>query len=147
MSDYQRLQQLRIKKDVYDALVARDVREIKQNDILNIATNGSTNVGAGGVICSATNDANHEAFLTSVYASSDTAGDVAAVVINGSTVMPFKCNTNSQVPYTQDYQSYFARVPASQAIELIAVNAGTWVAFICLNREPTHAKVEPAMYE
>lgn len=147
MPQYQRLQKIRIAKDVYDALVARDVREIKQNDILNIATNGSTNVAANGVICSATNDANHEAFLTAVYAASDTAGDVAAVVVNGSTIMPFKTNSSTQSPFTQEYWSYFARVPASQTIELIAENAGTWIAFMCLNREPTHAKTESAMYE
>lgn len=147
MPEYQRLQQIRTKKDLYDALVAKDVRETKQNDILNIATNGSTNVGAGSVICSATNDANHEAFLTAVYAASDTVGDVAAVVVNGSTIMPFRTNSSTQSPFTQRYWSYFARVPASQTIELIAVNAGSWVAFLCLNREPTHAKIEPAMYE
>jgi len=146
MTQYQRLQAIRIEEDLYDTLVSRKVRKIKQNDIYNIATNGSTNVAANGVMCSGTTDAYHEMFLTAVYAASDTAGDAAAVVINGSTIMPFYTNASTQAPFLQRHESYFARVPASTTIALIALNAGTWVGFLALNREPTHAKIEPDMY-
>lgn len=146
MAQYQRLQAITTREDLYDTLVSRPVRRVKYNDIYNIATNGSTNVAAKGVICSGTTDAYHEMFLTAVYAASDTGGDVAAVVVNGSTIMPFYTNASTQAPFLQRHESYFARFPASATIELIASNAGTWVGFMALNREPTHAKIEPDMY-
>ena len=147
MSQYQKLQGLNIREDLYDALVSRTVRKVKQNDVVNIACNGSTNVAANGVLCSGTTDANYEMFLTSVYAASDTAGDIAAVVVNGSTIMPFRTNSNVQEPFVQNHESYFARIPASATIELVAENAGTWVGWMTLNREPTHAKIEAQMYQ
>ena len=120
---------VRTREEEYDSLVGVWTRKVKENDILHIASIGSTQPGAAGdfTLASTTLDANHEALIHAFAFGSSSAADFA-VVVGTSTILPTHLSGDGQsTPVAAEH--ILARVAPSTTISIIALGASTAVSY------------------
>lgn len=131
------------RKQEYDALSGRYIREIKANDFFHIATSASTTTGSGTntVLATGTTDANTNVFITGIGVS---AGSAATfwVTVGSSTILPIRLSAAGETFKNTTKEAAFFRVPVSTTINVVADSAGTYAAFLYGIREPIITKVE-----
>lgn len=137
----------RSRIEEYDPQAGIWTRVVKSNDILHIATNGSTQPTAAGDLTLATTTlgANYEALIIAFgYGASGAAN--FHILVGGSTIMPVRLSAAGQgTPLTATKSAPFYRVAASSVVSIIAAGASTAVsynAFVSMVRLPLAAKLE-----
>jgi len=128
------------RREVYDALKGKWIREIKPNDIFYIGTDGYESASAGATLASGTTDSNSEVYLALISAGADTAGRYIYVTVDSSTILPILLPANNQV--TIRGRPWLYKVGSGKTISIVAGAAGTYTAFLIGVREPVFEKVE-----
>jgi len=129
------------RKEIYDALKGKWIREIKPNDIFYIGTNGSASVSAGATLASGSTDANTEVYLSLFGGSADTAGKLIYVLVGSSTILPISLGTTTT---SISGNPWLYKVPSNKTISIVAGTSGTFSAFLIGVKEPIFEKVETA---
>lgn len=124
-----RIEKIRVRKEEYDALAGSWTRKPKENDILHIASTGSTQPGATGdfTLASTILDADHEALIHAFAFGASSAADFV-VVAGTSTLMSTRLASDGQTtPVPAPH--ILARVAPGTTISLVALNASTAVSY------------------
>ena len=134
------------RKELYDALEGRYVRELRPVDIWELASTGGTAPGASGefVLTSGTTDANHVAYIVA-FGGGASANSRMAVVKGTSTILPIHVLANDTTVLRGTRDSPLGKVGVSTTVKLVVEAAsatGTYTSYCVLVREPTVAKLE-----
>ena len=131
------------RKTLYDPLVARDIVEIKSNDVFYLGSNPDVAGAAGTVLATTATTANKDLFLTHFGVSATNAASLY-VTVGTSTILPISVNANNdaKVDGSMETPLYRAGGATAETIRIVSNTANSTVsAFLIGVYHPIHSKV------